>query len=240
MGSLLDNLYINEADDDADNKAAGNDTPAANNEDTGAKSADDDTDTKDDTDNKDDQTDDKSDEDTDAKSADDDKDNDDAKKDDNADDQNFDIDASDDSPDDTADKPDDNTSDDKPEENPDVDNPAKKKDREIFDDLTPEEQKVKNIKLKELYLDFYSKCETLIDKYNKIGTDNEEYSKPIKKILNILYDLKNMESDYLLNLFDSKTYIENDIMFNSYLTILNSIKIITAKLVKTAKNDNNV
>lgn len=236
MGSLLDNLYINEADDDADNKAAGNDTPAANNEDTGAKSADDDTDTKDDTDNKDDQTDDKSDEDTDAKSADDDKDNDDAKKDDNADDQNFDIDASDD----TADKPDDNTSDDKPEENPDVDNPAKKKDREIFDDLTPEEQKVKNIKLKELYLDFYSKCETLIDKYNKIGTDNEEYSKPIKKILNILYDLKNMESDYLLNLFDSKTYIENDIMFNSYLTILNSIKIITAKLVKTAKNDNNV
>jgi hypothetical protein len=36
-----------------------------------------------------------------------------------------------------------------------------------------------------------------------------------------------MISTYLLYLFDSKSYIENDIQFNRFLTALNQIKLIS-------------
>lgn len=124
-----------------------------------------------------------------------------------------------------------------PEEQVDVDNAAKKKDREIFDNLTPQQQKIKNIKLKELYMDLYDKCESLIDKYNQVGTDNEKLAKPIKRILNCLYDLKTMTSDYLLNIFDSSSYIENDITFNGYLSQLNAIRLIAQRVTKEADHE---
>lgn len=216
-------LYLKEADDDENQ-----DTDSADNA-TDAKSADDDSD-----------NDDTSSEDNDNQEDDnEDQDNDDNKQDDSQDD-NFDIDASDNTSNDDNEQDDSSSSQSSgssTEEEVNVDNDAKKKDREIYDSLTPQQQKVKNIKLKELFMELYSKCESLIDKYNQIGTEYEYISKPIKKVLNALYNLKEMVSDYLLNLFDSNSYLENDTMFNAYLSILNSINIITKNIVKDVNKE---
>lgn len=112
-------------------------------------------------------------------------------------------------------------------QNVDVDNAAKKKDREIFDTLSPQEQKIKTVKLKELFMDLYNRCDQIMDKYDSIGVDYEDLGLPIHKSIEALYGLKQMISTYLLYLFDSKTYIENDIQFNRFLTALNQIKLIS-------------
>ena len=109
----------------------------------------------------------------------------------------------------------------------DVDNAAKKKDREIFDSLSPQEQKIKTVKLKELYMDLYNRCDQIMDKYDNIGVDYEDLGLPIHKSIEALYGLKQMISTYLLYLFDTKSYIENDIQFNRFLTALNQIKLIS-------------
>ena len=152
----------------------------------------------------------------------------------NEDNDDFTIDASDDSIDDDmgggedtggGDSGGDNTS---PEtQNVDVDNAAKKKDREIFDSLSPQEQKIKTVKLKELFMDLYNRCDQIMDKYDNIGVDYEDLGLPIHKSIEALYGLKQMISTYLLYLFDSKSYIENDIQFNRFLTALNQIKLIS-------------
>lgn len=150
----------------------------------------------------------------------------------NEDNDDFTIDASDDGIDDTAGGGD--TGSDtggegsSPEtQNVDVDNAAKKKDREIFDTLSPQEQKIKTVKLKELFMDLYNRCDQIMDKYDSIGVDYEDLGLPIHKSIEALYGLKQMISTYLLYLFDSKSYIENDIQFNRFLTALNQIKLIS-------------
>ncbi len=150
----------------------------------------------------------------------------------NEDNDDFTIDASDDGIDDTAGGGDTDSGTggegSSPEtQNVDVDNAAKKKDREIFDTLSPQEQKIKTVKLKELFMDLYNRCDQIMDKYDSIGVDYEDLGLPIHKSIEALYGLKQMISTYLLYLFDSKSYIENDIQFNRFLTALNQIKLIS-------------
>lgn len=111
-----------------------------------------------------------------------------------------------------------------------TDNPAKEIDRQLFDTLSPQEQKIKTLKLRELYSILYDNIDQVIKKYDTLGIKFEEYSEPIMKSLNTLYDLKDMIATYMNYLFDSKTYVENDIMFNRYLTVLNTIKNATDEL----------
>lgn len=123
-----------------------------------------------------------------------------------------------------------------PEAQVDVDNEAKRKDREIFDTLSPQEQKIKTVKLKQLFMDLYNRCDQIIDKYNSLGIDYEDLGEPVHKCVDTLYDLKQMISTYLLYLFDSKSYFENDIKFNEFLVVMNKIKMI-AKDMKNAHKD---
>lgn len=118
-----------------------------------------------------------------------------------------------------------------------VDTAAKKKDREIFDTLSPEEQKIKTVKLKELYIKLYSRCDQVIEKFNTLGVEYEDLIDPIKNTLAALYSIKESIAYWLLYLFDSKNYIENDIMFNRYLTAMNQIKLITKSMIDSHKKE---
>lgn len=106
----------------------------------------------------------------------------------------------------------------------DIDSPMKETERNLFDSLSPEEQELKNNMLKKLFVELYSNCDNIIEKINNIGADFDEVNLQIKKMLTILFNLKQMIDDYLMNIYKGKTYIENDIMFNRYLSILNSVK----------------
>lgn len=118
-----------------------------------------------------------------------------------------------------------------------VDTPAKKRDREIFNTLSPEEQKLKTAKLKELYMTLYTRCEQIVEKYDSLGIEYENLIDPIRNSLKAIYNLKDSISYYLLYLFDSKSYIENDIMFNRMLTIMNQIRIVTKDMRNSHKEE---
>ena len=118
-----------------------------------------------------------------------------------------------------------------------VDNEDKQKDREIFDSLSPQEQKLKIVKLKQSYMDLYSRCDQIIEKYDAVGVEFENFGEVVKGSLNALYSLKEMISNYLLYLFDSKSYIENDITFNRFLTAMNQIKLITKSMRDSYKDE---
>ena len=93
------------------------------------------------------------------------------------------------------------------------------------------------VKLKELYMKLYSRCGQIIEKYDSLGVRYEDLVEPIKNSINALYSLKDTISSYLLYLFDSKSYIENDIMFNRFLVAMNQIKLITKDMRDTHKEE---
>lgn len=114
----------------------------------------------------------------------------------------------------------------------------KAKDGQLFEDLEPAEQEAKLKELKEQYLNLYQVCDGVIDKINSLSRDYEEINEQLKKVTNVLFTTKKMIADYLLHIFDSKSYIENDIQYNNYLSILNSVKNIIKEYKKGYKDTN--
>lgn len=114
----------------------------------------------------------------------------------------------------------------------DEDDPRKKlRDLEasIFDQLSDDQKKIKIGELKQLYADTYEKAKnisTMVAEMDK----QPEHAKIYDYILNGLSDLRKFIQDYLNNVFDAKTYIENLIEFQKYLTVFDTINNIFVDL----------
>ncbi len=121
--------------------------------------------------------------------------------------------------------------------NASVDTEAKRKDRELFDSLTPQEQKMKTVELKRLYMDLYDNCDQISEKFEVLGVEFDDLSPAITAAISSLFELKNLISTHLLYLFDAKTYYENDIQYNQFLLALNKIKLITDDMVHAHKEE---
>lgn len=120
--------------------------------------------------------------------------------------------------------------------NASVDTEAKRKDRELFDSLTPQEQKLKTVELKQLFIDLYDNCEQISEKFETLGVEYDDLSPAITAAISSLFTLKNMISTHLLYLFDAKTYYQNDIQYNQFLLALNKIKLITDDMCSAHKD----
>ena len=107
---------------------------------------------------------------------------------------------------------------------------------DIFSSLSAEEQQIKIKELKGLYQQMYTSCDELLDRINNL--DYTEDSLPIMtRITYALYDLKKYISEYIISIFPRKSFIENDIAFNRFLMILNSVKDILSRYQKKSERD---
>lgn len=110
--------------------------------------------------------------------------------------------------------------------------------KSIFDQLTPEQQKTKTAELKNLYTETYEKCQSIIDIVSGIEKAPNQ-AKVYDYIVKNLVDLQKYIRDYLENLFDSKTYIENMTELQKYLAILDTINNVFAEMQKKSEMDAN-
>lgn len=161
------------------------------------------------------------------------------------DDNNFDVDAEPEEDEESGKENNDNNSGDSSSEGSNDDNSStdteeKELDRDMFETLSEEEKKQKIITLKRLFSDMYNKCTTIIEKYNDVmssaSDNNEQLATIAKRVVLVLYDLKGYIGDYIISVFDTKSYIENDVMYNRYLSILNGVKIVTKDVAKMLKD----
>ena len=107
---------------------------------------------------------------------------------------------------------------------------------DIFSSLSAEEQQIKIKELKGLYQQMYTSCDELLDRINNL--EFTEDSLPVMtRITYALYDLKKYISEYITSVFPRKSYIENDITFNRFLMILNSVKDILSRYQKKSESD---
>lgn len=104
-----------------------------------------------------------------------------------------------------------------------------KNNTDIFSALSKEEQSIKIKELKRLFNELYLSCNDMLEKINDINPD-EDTLVPLEKISSAMYSLKNSIGEYIQSHFAIKSYIENDVMFNRYLIILDSIKTILEQI----------
>lgn len=161
--------------------------------------------------------------------------------DDNPSDDDFNIDADDDTGDggdtdtgDTSTSTDDNepTAEEDAANDESSEKDIKAKEKEIFASLSPAEQRVKNKQLKNRFKDLYDNCSNIIEKINEIGGDIQSVSPQLKRTISILFEIKSNIYDYLMDLYDANGYFENEIIYNKYLVMLNSVKNILIEIDK--------
>lgn len=135
--------------------------------------------------------------------------------------------------DDTSDNGEEGTDDSNSGNEPTDDPSAKLKDIEksIFDQLSPEQQAAKIKELKSLYTDTYNKCQTIVDMVSSADKEPSQ-AKVYDYIINNLVDLQKYIRDYLDDIFDSKTYIENMTELQKYLAILDTINNVFEEIKK--------
>lgn len=103
----------------------------------------------------------------------------------------------------------------------------------VFDDLTDDQKKVKIKELKELYIVVYKKCGSISNMLSNIRRD-QETTQIIDYVSNTLVDLKHYVDDYINDVFDSKTYVENLAQLQKYITVFNAIN----KVFEQIKQEN--
>lgn len=108
---------------------------------------------------------------------------------------------------------------------------------DIFASLTAEEQAVKIKELKSLYSNLFSSIDDILERINKLDI-NEDNLETISRVSTSLYDMKVYISDYLTLVFPTKSYIENDVTFSRFLTIVKSITEILDDIAKKYMKEN--
>ena len=110
-----------------------------------------------------------------------------------------------------------------------VNNKLQELENVIFDNLTEPEKKLKIQELKELYINVYNKCTTITDMMSEIKRD-EATIQIVEYISNTLLDLKQYVNDYINDIFDTKTYVENLSQLQKYIMVFNAINKVLAQI----------
>lgn len=114
-------------------------------------------------------------------------------------------------------------------------NPLKDLENDLFKDLTPDQLNIKNMELKQQYIEIYGTVTSALVRLEKANR-NEENLKPINFVEKKLNELKDLIAFYLKETYDTKSYIENNVMYQEYLVVLNSlIEILTQIKIKIDK-----
>ena len=94
----------------------------------------------------------------------------------------------------------------------------------MFTSLSAEEQAIKITELKRLFTQLHSSCEDMLDKINNIDVTSDNI-KHIDRITSTLSDLKEYIMAYVTKNFIINSYYQNDVMYNRFLTIFNSVSV---------------
>lgn len=100
---------------------------------------------------------------------------------------------------------------------------------DLFKDLSPEQLRLKNMELKQQYIEAYGTITASLVRLEKVYK-TEESVKVVKFVSEKLSELKELISYYLKSTYDTKSYVENNIMYQKYLMVLNTVTEILDRL----------
>jgi hypothetical protein len=111
----------------------------------------------------------------------------------------------------------------------------KKQEEELYGNLTPEQLDIKHKELKTQFLAIYDLTTTIIERIGDAAISEENIG-IAEYISDNLSRLRDMLVDYVNNVYQGKSYIENSINYNRFLAVLNGINKILEEVEK--KQDN--
>ena len=101
----------------------------------------------------------------------------------------------------------------------------------IFSSLSPEQKTIKVLELKGTFVTLFNSCDDILEKIELIPKDNGVID-TFEKITDTLIKLKTYIEFYLSKTFDTKSYLENEVVLQKYTTIFNAVKEVFKEISK--------
>ena len=98
---------------------------------------------------------------------------------------------------------------------------------------------IKNLELKQNYQQMYIACDDILTKIATV-TNYNDASGVLRRVVNMTNDLKKYIEFYLTNTYNTKSYIDNVVNFQKYLTILNGIRNVLKDTSEGTAKDNKI
>lgn len=100
---------------------------------------------------------------------------------------------------------------------------------DMFASLTAEEQQLKIMELKKLYSELFNSVDDIL--YKLSNTDvTDDTMETLSRVTGILCNLKGQIYEYIINIFPHKSFLENDINYNRFLSILHSVSAVIIEI----------
>lgn len=103
--------------------------------------------------------------------------------------------------------------------------------QEIFADLTPPQLALKHQELKSNFLKIYDSTASIIDRINEIPSD-ERFTTSISYVNKQLSTFRDTLTDYINDVYSTKSYMENQVNYYKFLNVLHSINQILDEINK--------
>ena len=112
----------------------------------------------------------------------------------------------------------------------------KKIESELFSSLTPEQITIKNYELKQNFISLYATIGTTLVRINDISKSDDNIES-LKFITDKLLELREMIDFNITTAYDTRTFIENNIIYQQCLSTLNAISDIIASIPSPINKD---
>src|SRR5574344_1085612 len=112
----------------------------------------------------------------------------------------------------------------------------KKIEYELFSSLTPEQITIKNYELKQNFISLYATIGTTLVRINDISKSDDNIE-TLKFITDKLLELREMIDFNITTAYDTRTFIENNIIYQQCLSTLNAISDIIASIPSPINKD---
>ena len=110
--------------------------------------------------------------------------------------------------------------------------------RELFSNLTPEQMTVKHIELKTQFIDLYTTIGNIIDRVNKIPKTDFNI-RTLEFIGSKLTELRVMVDFNLTKVYNTRSYIENVVIYQQCLVTLNTIDQMLQEIIPEKEEETN-
>ena len=102
--------------------------------------------------------------------------------------------------------------------------------------LSDEQKVLKSIELKNRYLELYNTMELVIKRIDTISR-SEDNIKILSFLISKLNELKKNIYDYIIDVYDTKTFMENIVQYQQYLAVLNTVNQVLNQMGQSPNND---
>lgn len=116
-----------------------------------------------------------------------------------------------------------------------IDSDMQKSEDQIYETLSDDQKKIRILQLKLSFKELYEESDAVLNAINNINK-TEDNMDTIRRLINVLNNVKQYILDYISKVFDKRTYMDNNVVYVKYINVFRTIRKTIDELNKNQKS----